>query len=80
MITLYKLYAVNTTTNLRIEPRGYTPETRKPLYRQIESLVHRLNLGKEISRCMMIYGSDNTRRIYENGYIEIERKYVELIK
>lgn len=76
MITLYKLFAVNTITNLKIEPRGYTPETTKPLYRQIKELVNQLNLGKEKSRCM-IYGTDNTRRIYENGYIEIKRKYIE---
>ena len=48
MITLYKLYAVNTITNQKIEPRGYTPETRKPLYQQIQELVDKLNLGEWI--------------------------------
>lgn len=77
MTALYKLSAINTATNQRIEYRGYIPETRKPLYQQLEILINELNLGEENmrkSRCM-IYGTDRTRRVYENGYIDIERRY-----
>lgn len=76
MITLYKLFAVNTLANLKVEPKEYTSGVTKPLYLQIKELINDLNLGEEKSRCM-IYDTDNTRRIYENGYIEIKRKYIE---
>lgn len=74
MVTLYRLFAVNTITNEKIEPRGYMPDTRKSCYRQINELVNKLNLGK-YKTCCMVYDTDKDRRIYENGYIEIERRY-----